>query len=146
MSKRSCLLTLRMSAREKARVDEYLEVNPVFDSFSSLARAATLTFIGAWGTVRLEPTAASGGQGSGRPSFLWDYDMNAAQVREMLSGPGLPDRKCWLMARILSQARFEEVFEYLTVGEIARALPALRLPAKVRERWDYALERWTRDE
>lgn len=125
-------------------MEEYLKGNPIFDSFSSLARAATLTFIEAWGTVRLEPAPALGaGLGrAGRPRFLWDYDMSAAQVRELLSRPGLSDRKRWLMARILSQARFEEALEYLTVEEIAKALPNLRLPAKVRERWAYALERW----
>jgi hypothetical protein len=142
MKQRNRLQTVRLSKEEKALVDEYLMKNPVFESFSSLARVATLTFIGSGGNIRLEPAGTQGP--AARPSFLWDYDLSVAQVREILARPGDSETKRWLIGRILSQARSEEVLSFLTVEQIRKALPVLRLPPKVRARWEYAVARWTK--
>lgn len=125
-------------------IEAYLKQNPVFESFSSLGRVATLTFIGQAGTLNLKPVSEDFRKK--RPSFLWDYDLTDLQVREILSQPGLGAQKKWLMAKILAQARFDETLNYLNPGEIEKALPHLRLPQKIRERWAYALQRWRKDE
>lgn len=135
---RNDLRTIRLTSQEGGLIDAYLDQNPVFDSFSSLARVALLALIGQGARIHLEPVPTR----AARPRFLWDYDLTEAQVREMLRQPGLSAQKKWLIARILTEARFEEVFRYLTCDEIARALPQLRLPDKIRERWSYALQRW----
>ncbi|MBI4370331.1 MAG: hypothetical protein HY547_08900 [Elusimicrobia bacterium] len=142
MGKKSILQTVRVTLEEKRLIQEYLNQNPVFESFSALARVATLNFIEFGGAIRLWP--AGPGTQKARPSFLWDYDLTVPQAREILNRPGLSPAKLWLIARIVTQARFEEVFNYLDVEKIRRALPKLRLPPKVRERWSYAIERWSR--
>ncbi|MBI4676852.1 MAG: hypothetical protein HY748_04655 [Elusimicrobia bacterium] len=141
MSNRTNLQTVRLNSGEKALIENYLAGNTIFDGFSSLARVAIMSFIGAEGSVRLKPVGTAG---AARPRFLWDYDMSDAQAREILGRPGLSEAKRWLIARILSQARFEEVFSYLDLEDVKRALPKLRLPPKTAERWAYAVERWTR--
>lgn len=80
------------------------------------------------------------------PYFLWDYDLSEVQVREILAQKGLSDEKRWLVERILTQARFEDVMKYLSAEEIQRALPHLRLPLKIKDRWEYALQIWSQDE
>lgn len=140
MGKRNHLHTMRLSSRERALVAEYLRKNPLFDGFSALARVATLTFIGQAGSVRLRPAGPQGPES--RPRFLWDYDLSAAEARELLARPGMPPAKLWLIGRILSQARFEEAMQFLSVDEVREALPRVRVPARVRERWGYAIERW----
>ena len=139
---RDQLRTVRFSEAEAARVDAYLESNPLFDSFSSLARVATLTFLGEAHRFRLEP-APEACHGRGRPRFLWDYDLSVAQVRELLAQPGLSDAKRFIIERILSECRFEEVFEYLTREELTRHFARLTLPATKRRHWGYALARWS---
>ncbi len=141
MGFRTRLQTVRFSPNEWNQVEVYLQQNPVFESFSSLARVATLAFIGEANLFRLQPVTAK--KPGPRPTFLWDYDLSETQVREMLRRPGLPPEKCWLIERILSQARFEEVFDYLDLAELKRALPQLRLSPKIRRRWEYAISRWT---
>ncbi|MBI2345373.1 MAG: hypothetical protein HYV03_00465 [Deltaproteobacteria bacterium] len=136
------LQTVRLAPKEKALVEAYIQQNPIFESFSSLARVATLSFIGEAGNIQLRPV--KGGHRGSRPSFLWDYDLTEVQVRELLARPGMTGEKRWLIGRILAEARFEEVFSYLTVDDIQRALPHLRLRPNVRERWTYAIDRWTR--
>lgn len=140
MKQKNELKTIRFRADETKRIEVYLKQNPVFESFSSLGRVATLTFIGQAGTLNLKPITEDFGKK--RPSFLWDYDLSDLQVREILSQPGLGVQKKWLMAKILTQARFDETLNYLDVEEIEKGLPYLRLPQKIRERWQYALERW----
>jgi hypothetical protein len=78
-----------------------------------------------------------------RPRFLWDYELSEAEVRAILSQPGLSPTKRWLIERILTEARFEEVFQYLDLPTIQKHFQALRLPLKVKQRWEYALKRWT---
>jgi len=115
-----------------------LKKNIIFEGFSGLARAAILDFISKHGDISISPilkeTAAP------RPSFLWDYDLTEGQIREILSGP--LDRRKWLVARILEHARFDEIWRYLTLSQIERDLAHLRLPAKVREHWEFAIRRW----
>jgi hypothetical protein len=133
---------MRLSQEELSEVREFLRRNPVFDSFSALARAATLQFIGQGGTLHLTPIEAP--QRKSRPSFLWDYDLDENQARAILAQPGWPPSKLWLVGRILAQARSEEALDYLTVDDIRLALPRLRLPEAARKRWAYATERWSR--
>lgn len=136
------LRTVRFSPEEASLVDRYLKKNRLFESFSSLARVATLSFIQEGGLVHLNRVEKT--EAPKRPRFLWDYDLTEVQVREILSRPGLSDKKRWLIERILSQARFDETLSHLTVAEIEKTLPTLRLPPKIRERWQYAIERWNR--
>ena len=89
-------------------------------------------------------TVATENRKSARPRFIWDYNLSDADVREILRETGLSPRKRWLIARILCEARFEEVFHYLDLKSIREAFPSLRLPPAVRSRWNYALDYWAR--
>lgn len=136
---KSALRTVRFIPAEARKIDKYLKNNPIFDSFSSLARAATLSFISQriqveFNHIQKEPEK--------RPAFLWDYDLSEEEIRALLYQPGMSNEKSWLMAHILQEATFKEVFEYLTINMIDRALPFLRMPQKIRERWRYAIQRW----
>ncbi|MFH1131321.1 MAG: hypothetical protein V1754_08300 [Pseudomonadota bacterium] len=137
---RRSLRTVRFSETEAQDIDEYLEANPLFESFSSLARVATLSFIGNIRAIHLQPTRDNAGD---RPRFLWDYNISKTQAVEILSSKGLSKKKKWLIGRILKEARFDEVFDYLDLQTIKQHLHELRLPPKVKTRWEYAIERWT---
>lgn len=143
MKSKSALRTVRFTPEETKQVDTYLKQNPIFESFSSLARVATLSFVDQEFSLHLKPIAKHADQ---RPPFLWDYDLTEVQVREILSQAGLSDQKKWLIEKILSQARFDETIQYLDIEAIRKALPHLRLPPKIRERWEYALKRWSHHE
>ncbi len=75
------------------------------------------------------------------PYFLWDYDVTQAQVREVLSGKNEVERR-WMMGRILTHARFEDVWDYLKPTDIVREFPYLRLRSQIKEAWKYALTTW----
>ena len=138
------LRTIRFTPREAGLVNSYLRQNPLFESFSSLARVATLNFIREKMQVHLNPIVAE--KTKKPPWFLWDYDISETQMREILGRPGFSEKKCWLLSRILTQARFEEVFTSLDIDLIKKALPHLRLPEKKKQWWEYAIQRWNKNE
>lgn len=140
MPKKETLKTVRFKSDEAAIVDNYLKQNIIFESFSSLARVATLAFIGQEQQFHLKPVEAASKMK--RPYFIWDYDISEIQVREILGQHGFSDQKLWLIARILAEARFEDVMQYLSIHDIEKALPKVRLLPKVKERWEYTIKLW----
>lgn len=118
----------------------YLRQNRSFGSISSLGRVAMMEFIRIRRFLELSPLQPEGAPR--RPSFLWDYDLTEAQVREILHHGPISRRK-WLIARILDRASFGEVSRYLTIEEVRQALPHLRMNPKVKRHWQEAVELWT---
>lgn len=76
-----------------------------------------------------------------RPYFIWDYDLSEDKIRVILRKGDEPE-KLWLIGRILTHARFEDVWQYLTLKDIAEAFPKLRLPSEVKKDWQRALNVW----
>jgi len=137
---KSTLKTIRFSPEEWSGIQSYLRDNPSFESISSLGRVAIMDFIKGRSFLLLSPLPDA--QKESRPSFLWDYDLTEAQVRELLRHAPFEQRK-WLMARILERGSLEEVLRYLTVEEIQKALPSLRINPKVKRHWQEAVKLWT---
>lgn len=76
-----------------------------------------------------------------RPYFIWDYDLSENQVRAILRGDNETE-KLWLIGRIMTHAKFQDIFEYISIKEIVNLFPKLRLPQKIKQHWEYALNIW----
>jgi len=77
-----------------------------------------------------------------RPYFLWDYSLTETQVNEILKGKD-EVKKRWIAARILESAKFNDVFKYLTLGEIKQLFPNLKMKKSVKKAWERALNAWS---
>jgi len=77
-----------------------------------------------------------------RPYFLWDEPLTIAQLREILRTGDERERLTY-MAKILREARYEDVWEFLTVDDIVRNWEHLapRL-GKRRPFWEFLLRKW----
>jgi len=76
-----------------------------------------------------------------KPYFLWDYNLDKNQIQTILNGPNETDR-LWLTARILSHARFEDVWQYFNLKEILSLFPRLQLKPQIKENWIKAFNAW----
>jgi uncharacterized protein (DUF433 family) len=76
-----------------------------------------------------------------RPYFLWDYDLTEADIRAILRSDD-DGARVWLASRILESARYEDVWNYLTLAELRTLFPRLQLKPQVRAAWDFALQVW----
>lgn len=76
-----------------------------------------------------------------KPYFLWDYDLNENQVKKILHR-GSDYEKCWLIARILEHAHFDDVFQYLTPKEVFAYFPKLKMRPVIKNYWQRALSAW----
>jgi len=75
------------------------------------------------------------------PYFLWDYDLTEEEVRKILK-EGDEFSRLWLMGRILSHARFEDVFKYLTLKDILTVFPKLKMRKEIKKAWERAFSAW----
>lgn len=76
-----------------------------------------------------------------RPYFLWDYDLSEDDVRRILVR-GNDVEKRWLTARILEAARFDDVWKYLKLREVAAIFSQLKLRQPIKRAWQRALHVW----
>lgn len=75
------------------------------------------------------------------PYFLWDYNLSDKQIKAILHGSNETEKR-WLAARILSHAKFEDVWKYLTISDIVQIFPKLLLPQRTKKAWQRALTVW----
>lgn len=76
-----------------------------------------------------------------KPYFLWDYDLTNEDIRAILRGDD-EDQKAWIVARLLESARFEDVWEYISLADLRKIFPKLQLKPQVRAGWEFALAVW----
>ena len=80
-----------------------------------------------------------------RPWFLWDVDVSEAELRERLKQADRDARAQW-QGRIMREAGFDEVWQYLTLDEVLRDWPDIRRHlGRSRSFWEYLLDGWRRD-
>lgn len=80
-----------------------------------------------------------------RPWFLWDVDLSEAELRARLRHPDPAVRAQW-QGTVMREARFREVFDDLTLDEIARDFSQIeRHLGRRREFWKWILEGFRRD-
>jgi hypothetical protein len=79
------------------------------------------------------------------PYFTWDAPVSNAAIREALRS-GTPDERLHWIARILREARYDDIWRYVTLrGDVLPNWDALR-PRLGRRRamFEFLLERWAR--
>ena len=85
-------------------------------------------------------------QAEKRPYFMWDYPLDNAAIRDILQ-QGNPQKKSWIIRRILNYAKWNDIWDYLTVADIRDNFENLRFRhPHDRELWAYALDRWAAHE
>lgn len=78
----------------------------------------------------------------GRPYFLWDMDMTLSQFRQALAS-GDAGVRAYFIAKLMRQAKPDDVFTFVSVAELVAEWPALapQLGAKL-EFWQWVLDTW----
>lgn len=80
-----------------------------------------------------------------RPYFLWDVDITEEELRLCLQQSD-PDARSQWQACVMREARYNDIWEYLSLKEILRDWANIR-PHLGRSRalWDYLLDGWRKD-
>jgi hypothetical protein len=80
-----------------------------------------------------------------RPWFLWDVDVSEEELRERLRQPNDDMRAQW-QACVMREARYREVWQYLSLAEILRDWPNIqRHLGRSRAFWEFLLRGWRED-
>ncbi len=79
------------------------------------------------------------------PYFLWWDRISEDELRERLRSPDPYERGSWA-GRVMREARWQDVWRYLSVQDILRDWPYLvRNLGRERKFWESLLEGWRRD-
>lgn len=78
---------------------------------------------------------------SDTPYFLWDYEIDVAQVRQILRG-GSETEKAWMIARILTRAKYEDIWKFVKIKDVVTHFPRLRMHQQDKANWQRALKVW----
>lgn len=80
-----------------------------------------------------------------RPYFLWDVPLTEAELRERLRDADPAIRAQW-QGRVMREARYDDVWSYLTLQDVLRDWPLIRRHlGRMRGFWDYLLDGWRKD-
>lgn len=131
MKLKSNLKTVRLTTEEERRIALFITEHPYIKEFSTLVRAAIWEFLQRYSPSIPPPST---------PSFLWEYNLNHGEIVEILHGP--QKKRLWLVAKILEQAKWDEIWEYLDLNMIEKDLPRLRLAPRTRRHWEEAINLW----
>mgnify|MGYP001588758668 CR=1 FL=1 len=80
-----------------------------------------------------------------RPYFIWDADLTEADVRAILAEQRGELEQVQMIAHIMQNARFEDVWRYVTVADIVKHWPLvykMLWPQESKELWGWALRVW----
>ncbi|MBI4056588.1 MAG: hypothetical protein HY399_03470 [Elusimicrobia bacterium] len=72
---------------------------------------------------------------------FWDYEVDLQEMKRLLQNKR-PEKRLWVIGRILKYARWEDVRQLLTTKDIEEALPKVDLPEVKRRMLENALEVW----
>lgn len=80
-----------------------------------------------------------------RPYFLWDEEVTYRELRAKLHDPDLDERALW-MARVMREARYQDVWRLLRLADVLAVLPRIRRHlGRSRTFWDWLIEGWRTD-
>lgn len=72
---------------------------------------------------------------------MWDYDLTEKDVKNILGGENNTE-KIWMVSRILESAKYEDIWKFVSLEEIKKVYPHLKLKKPIKQAWDYALKVW----
>ena len=79
-----------------------------------------------------------------RPYFLWDEDTSIRELRTMLAS-GDRERRIRYIAKIMREARDDDVWRFLSLGEVLDLWPELGpMLGRSRGFWEFMLDGWRR--
>ncbi len=80
--------------------------------------------------------------GQGRPYFLWDTQLTLPEFEQKLRDPD-PDVRAYFLAKLMRQARPDDVFAFVRLADITADLPRVqRHLGRTRAFWSWILETW----
>ena len=90
------------------------------------------------------PHASLEGVMGDRPYFLWDVDVTEEQLREKLKASD-PDARAQWQGWVMAEARFADVWKYLSLDEVLRDWSHIRRHlGRTRAYWEFLFDGWRR--
>ena len=80
-----------------------------------------------------------------RPYFIWNTDLTEKEVQAILAGQRGELEQVQMIAQIMQNARFEDIWKYLKLADIVNhwsLVKRMLWPMESKELWAWALRTW----
>ncbi len=80
-----------------------------------------------------------------RPYFIWNADLTEEDVRGILAGQRGDLERVQMIAHIMQNARFEDIWKYVKLTDIVdnwQLVARMLWPRESRDLWTWALQVW----
>lgn len=74
-------------------------------------------------------------------SYFWDYPITKKKLKKIIKEE--ESQRIWAISRLLESAPFEEIWQYLTLKELKKIFPYLKLKKSIKIAWQRALKIWS---
>jgi hypothetical protein len=77
------------------------------------------------------------------PYFMWDYRYTVGQIKEKLAN-GTESERLWLMAKIMRDARYSDVWKFISLQDFLKYRERLMRGRLGREKgfWEFMYSKW----
>jgi len=77
------------------------------------------------------------------PYFMWDYRYTVGQIKEKLAN-GSESERLWLMAKIMRDARYSDVWKFISLQDFLKYRERLMRGRLGREKgfWEFMYSKW----
>ena len=98
------------------------------------------------GTTAMHASSATLDDAHAQPYFIWDIPITVAQLRRRLLHPDPRERALWI-GRIMREARYPDVWRFVTLGEVLDQYDLIQrhLGHRRRRFWDFLIQGWRDD-
>ena len=76
--------------------------------------------------------------------FFWDYQITKSQLKKILKDKKDKTSKIWAMSRLLESAPYEEIWEYISLDQLTKIFPRLKLKKPIKKAWQHTLDIWAK--
>ena len=77
------------------------------------------------------------------PYFMWDYQYTVGQIKQMLAH-GTESERLWLIAKIMRDARYSDVWKFISLQDFLKYRERLMRGRLGREKgfWEFMYSKW----
>lgn len=74
--------------------------------------------------------------------YFWDYKLTRNDLRRILAS-GDEIKRRWAIARLVESTPLDEIWNYISLGELKEIFPRLKLKEPIRAAWEKAFKAWS---
>lgn len=75
--------------------------------------------------------------------YFWDYQITQTRLKRLAKGLEGETSQIWAISRLLESAPYEEIWQFVSLEDLRKIFPKLKLKKPIQKAWQRTLEVWS---